>query len=215
VRKILKFFINELNNQFLLRRDKTIIIADSQQFLECNLDCPTSWTGFVITAIFKKDGVPSTVIDVVRNVPFKVPALPLAGEGVMLVSFEAVKNGVNIVITNEVPINILPSGVDGIEPLIPTLENPNPYAQYVAIMEAIKTTTNEYKETSILKATEASGSAINAKISEDNAKDWEHGATINRPSPTRATRYFDDTLGKPIWFHAVLGHWVDATGAVV
>lgn len=43
---------------------------------------------------------------------------------------------------------------------------------------------------------------------------WEYGVTGARPAGAiNGQRFFDSTLGKPIWYHA--GNWVDATGAVV
>lgn len=43
---------------------------------------------------------------------------------------------------------------------------------------------------------------------------WENGTSSNRPSsPSVGTRYFDTTLGKPIWFNGT--NWVDAAGTIV
>lgn len=43
---------------------------------------------------------------------------------------------------------------------------------------------------------------------------WLSGATASRPAtPTIGQRYFDTTLGKPVWFNGT--NWVDATGAIV
>jgi hypothetical protein len=45
----------------------------------------------------------------------------------------------------------------------------------------------------------------------------DFGTTLNRPTQQLVTgqTYFDTTIGKPIWWNAVIPHWVDATGANV
>ena len=136
---ILKFFINDNNNQFLIRRDTTRVIADSKQFLEFTLDSPVSWNGFSVTAIFQKGTVISTVIDITENTAFKVPSPVLAGEGALKVSFEAVKDGISVITTNPILIDVFPSGTGGIELPIPTIENPDPFAQYLSLLEAERT----------------------------------------------------------------------------
>ena len=43
---------------------------------------------------------------------------------------------------------------------------------------------------------------------------WENGATGARPvGPVTGQRYFDTTLGIPIWYDGT--NWVDATGSSV
>lgn len=43
---------------------------------------------------------------------------------------------------------------------------------------------------------------------------WLSGDTASRPAtPTIGQRYFDTTLGKPVWFNGT--NWVDATGVIV
>ncbi len=74
-------------------------------------------------------------MDILSKTAFKVPALPLEGEGIMEISFEAVKDGTTVVTTNSIPVEILASGTGGITLPRPTIENPDPYAQYVAIIE--------------------------------------------------------------------------------
>ncbi len=53
----------------------------------------------------------------------------------MEISFEAVKDGTTVITTNSIPVEILASGTGGISLPSPTIENPDPYAQYVAIIE--------------------------------------------------------------------------------
>jgi hypothetical protein len=47
-----------------------------------------------------------------------------------------------------------------------------------------------------------------------NSSVWETGVTTSRPSaPEIGQRFFDTTLGKPIWFNGT--NWIDATGTIV
>lgn len=51
-------------------------------------------------------------------------------------------------------------------------------------------------------------------VNQNKVKIWENGVTGNRPSsPAIGQRYFDTTLGKPIWYNGT--NWVDANGAIV
>lgn len=43
---------------------------------------------------------------------------------------------------------------------------------------------------------------------------WQSGDSASRPTdPIVGQRYFDKTLGKPIWYNGT--NWVDATGTIV
>jgi hypothetical protein len=53
----------------------------------------------------------------------------------------------------------------------------------------------------------------NKKYVDDAAPIWASGVTGSRPTGVIGLRYFDTTLGKPIWFDGT--NWVDATGAIV
>lgn len=146
-----------------MRRDTIKVVADSKQFLHCNLDFPDSWDGFYVTAIFNKQGNLSTIIDVKKNTPFIVPSISVAGEGTLNISFKAVKNE-TVITTNAIAVEILPSGSgDSLLPN-PTLEVPDPYAQYVTLVESERQAMIEWAALQPKKYTEIIGDGINSEF---------------------------------------------------
>ena len=61
--------------------------------------------------------------------------------------------------------------------------------------------------------TQPTGAVPLAVATTQYAEVWENGVTGSRPTPAIGQRYFDTTLGIPIWYDGV--NWVNATGTTV
>ena len=133
---MLKFYINEKNNQVLQREGYETIVADSKQFLEFIVSFPESWEQLTKTINFKRGDVDNTVINIEHNVPKFVPQGALGEVGNMDVSVVGVKDGLTIATTTVKSVPVSESGYKGFIP-DPTPETQDPYSQFIELVGEI------------------------------------------------------------------------------